>query len=79
MNKPKQKIINWKKKTGWSKTEQVGYNQAVSDYDAWILERLDEIMFKHNIIPRSHEEALIQLENKITNLVLEIHARCGRN
>ena len=44
MNKPKQKIINWKKKTGWSKTEQVGYNQAVSDYDAWILERLEKII-----------------------------------
>ena len=38
----------------------------------WILEQLDDIMFKHNIIPRNHEEALIQLENKITNLVLEI-------
>uniref|UniRef100_A0A6M3JNA8 Uncharacterized protein n=1 Tax=viral metagenome TaxID=1070528 RepID=A0A6M3JNA8_9ZZZZ len=46
--KPKQKKINWKRKSIWSKTEQVGYNQAVTDYDAWILERLEYIFENSN-------------------------------
>jgi len=35
MNKPVAKNIDWEKRDGWSKEEQVGYNQACNDWEIY--------------------------------------------
>ena len=43
INKPKPLKINWGSKVGWSKYEQVGYNQACMDWEAYHKHILDSI------------------------------------
>ena len=43
MDKPKKQNINWTKFDGWSKSEQVGYNQACDDWESWIINSLEAI------------------------------------
>ena len=43
VKKPVALKIDWDKNDGWSKTEQVGYNQAVIDYEDYIASKLEMV------------------------------------
>lgn len=53
LKRPKAKKINWDKNNGWSKHEQVGYNQAIHDYEAYLKQ---EKSFASNILNTKPKE-----------------------
>jgi len=68
IDKPKQAKINWEKKTSWSKTEQVGYNQCVNDYDAYHKQEMD----KKDAYIKTLEDMNSQKNGEIKELVENI-------
>ena len=80
MDKPKAKKIDWNKKDGWSKHEQVGYNQACNDLNAWLPDEAEILKtliknYKEDINKESFEGMTIFMEKYFLPDLAEVLAR----
>lgn len=52
IKKPKAKKIDWNNDNGWSKTEQVGYNQACNDWEIYHQQEIDKLKVTNNLLTK---------------------------
>ena len=80
-HRPKQRNINWSKDDGWSKEEQVGYNQAVNDCMAYTddllrpLEEVNEDIIEDWRNPNYDLNHVISLSNKMKEAIQSVLAK----